>query len=235
MPNAFDDYWRRMKLREEFGNIGRIHVKKWYDSEGLNEIEEVYFSEMKDLASILEIGSGTNSLQKKFHDNGYGGLYHTMDLSREFPHDYHDLSEIEGVYDGIVILEVIEHMSLQEFRGLLEFIDGHLAPRGKLAISTPHSRSISPWASWDMTHVQQYPLHDLYTLFRTRGFSAKCYRVWCQKPHCAVRQRVRLFLRKVLCYILGVDYVDSVALILQREESCDKAAPEAILVGEIAH
>jgi len=218
MPEIFDDYWRRMKFREEFHTIRGIPVKRWYVCEGLNEIEEVYFREMKGMRSILEIGSGTNVLQKKFKDSGYAGLYHTMDLSPEFPHNYHDLKEVERTYDGIVILEVIEHMKLEEFWGLLDFIDAHLAPEGKLVISTTHPGGVIPWESWDMTHVQHYPLHDLYALFRTRGFSVKCYRVLTQKPPCAIRHSVRLFLRKVLCHILGLDYADSVAVVLQRQK-----------------
>ncbi len=224
MSKPFDNYWQRIRIREEFNNISSIPVKRWYFSEHLNEIEQVYFDETMKSKSILEIGSGTNSLKKKFQDNGYGGLYHTMDLSREFLHDFYDLNEIEGVYDSILMLEVIEHMKLEEFYGLLDFINRHLGPEGKLVISTPHSRSIAPWESWDMTHVQHYPLHDLYALFRMRGFSPQCYRVWYRNPRVAIKQRVRLLLRKVFCYILGIDYVDSVALILQREESSEKDA-----------
>ena len=67
-----------------------------------------------------------------------------------------------------------------------------------------------------MTHVQHYPLHDIYALLRKRGYTISCYRVWTQKPKSDLLQRFRLFLRKVLCYILGVDYADSVALIAQK-------------------
>ena len=224
METAFDDYWKRMQFREEFRHINTIPVKRWYVSDGLNEIDQVYFNEMKELKCLLEIGSGTNSLQKKFRDNGYGGLYHTMDLSREFIHDYYDLNAIDSLYDGILILEVIEHMSLEHFWSLLDFIDSHIAPQGKLIISTSHPGSIVPWQSWDMTHIQHYPLHDLYALFRSRGFSAKCYRVWCQKAQRTITQRVRLWLRRKLCYILGLDYADSIALILQKQGDAEEPA-----------
>jgi hypothetical protein len=206
-----------MKLREEFNRIPKIPVKKWYYSEGLNEIEKVYFDEMKGLEAILEIGSGTNALKRKFYNCGFEGSYDTMDLSREFPQDYHSLKEIRKKYDGIVILEVIEHMSLDEFWELLTFIETHLTPEGKVALSTAHAGSIVPWESWDLTHIQQYPLHDLYALFRSHSFSAKCFRVWCQRPRVPFKQKIRLLLRKLFCYILGVDYTHSVAMILKKE------------------
>lgn len=217
MQEMYDEYWQRMRFREEFNNLSGIPVKRWYFSEGLNEMEQVYFDTLKESESVLDIGSGTNSLKKKFHDNGYGGIYHTMDLSREFPHDFHNLDEIERVYDGILILEVIEHMRMEEFWKLLDFVDAHLAPEGKLVISTSHPRSVIPWESWDMTHIQHYPLHDLYAVFRSRGFSAECYRLWCRRARVGIVQGMRLLLRRFLCYILGIDYVDSFALILQRK------------------
>ena len=224
MMNIYDNYWTRMKLREEFGKIGRIPAKRWCPSEGLNEIEKVYFNRIRESNSILEIGSGDNTLQKKFRQSGYEGAYHTMDISREFPHEFSDIKEIEGVYDAIVMLQVIEHMNLNEFGETLEVVESHLAPEGKVIISTTQPQSIIPWESWDMTHVQHYPLHDLYTLFRTRGFSVECYRVYTQRPPSTNRERIRLFLRKLLCYILGVDWADSVALILQKESSPDTTA-----------
>ena len=70
---AYDDYWRRMRLRKEYLDIAAVPVKKWWVSDRLNEIERVYFDEMKDVASILEIGSGDNRLQTKFRENGYSG------------------------------------------------------------------------------------------------------------------------------------------------------------------
>lgn len=233
MPKMFDGYWERMKLREEFNSIKRIPVKKWYPCRGLNEIEKVYFDELKGQGSILDIGSGTNLLQRKFCESGYEGVYHTLDLSREFSHDYYDLAAVDRDYDAIVLQEVIEHMSLDQFGELLEFIDAHLAPEGKLVISTTQPRSVIPWEAWDMTHVQHYPLHDLYALFRARGFTARCYRVWTRRRKYTLRQEFRLFLRKVLCYVLGVDHVDSAAIVLHRQPaSAVKAPPEPAQLAE---
>jgi len=216
MSQLYDDYWRRMELREEFLNIGRIPVKRWYASEGLNDIERVYFDELAGSDSILEVGSGRNNLREKFFRSGYDGLYRTMDLSREFPHDYHALADVEGIYDAIVILEVIEHMGLEQFWDLLEFIGAHLAPHGKLVISTTQPGSVIPWESWDMTHVQHYPFHDLYALFRARGFSVRCFRVWTRSHRETLRQGGRMLLRRMLCYVLGIDYADTIALVMQR-------------------
>jgi len=224
MRQAYEDYWQRIKLRQDFADIRRIPVKRWYPCDELNEIEAEFFNEMKDLRTIIDIGSGNNALKNKFKKCGYQGTYHTMDLSEEFDHDYHDLAEIKGTYEGIMILEVIEHMDLEEFMKLLSFIDSHLAPAGKLIISTTQPRSIIPWESWDMTHVRQYPLHDLYALLTKRGYRVSCYRVWTQKPVSNLLQRARLFLRKVLCYILGVDYADSIAVIARKAPAAEKTA-----------
>ena len=208
-----------MKFRAEFNAIRRIPKKKWYWSNELNEIEKIYFRELAATASILDIGSGSNALKDKFLRAGYRGIYHTLDLSREFQHEYYRLEDVQDRYNGIVLLEVIEHLALNEFWKLLEFVETHLTSPGKVVLSTPHARSIVPVGSWDMTHVQQYPLHDLYTLFRSRGFTVRCYRILCQDRNLGLLKRIRTLVKRVLCFFLGVDYVDGVALIITRENT----------------
>src|SRR3970040_3132468 len=148
MKKLLDNYWKHLETRKTTGNIGRP-VLRWFPSEAFkfNEVESTLFQRFKECKHILDIGAGDNTLKKKFIKYGFQGKYETFDVSREFEHDYYVLKDIKERYDGIIVLEVIEHLDLEEFFNLLEKIDNIILPSGIFAISTPNPACISSmWA-----------------------------------------------------------------------------------------
>lgn len=214
----FESYWRHLDLRKSTASIRRS-VLKWYPTVGLNEVEQIIFNKFKECPKILDIGAGDNSLKKKFIKHGYKGVYETFDISREFEHNYYNLDEITGNYDGIIMLEVIEHMELLSFLNILDNkIEKILNPCGVLAVSTPNPASInSMWAS-DLTHIQQYPLQDLLAILFARGYECEAFRVLLlTRENISIIEKARLFLKKVITSkILEVDYAQGLLIIARK-------------------
>jgi 2-polyprenyl-3-methyl-5-hydroxy-6-metoxy-1,4-benzoquinol methylase len=65
---------------------------------------------------------------------------------REFKHiaSIRDLSSVNEKFDCITLIEVIEHLQVEEIRTLLDGIVDHLKPGGKLVLTTPNYASAWP-------------------------------------------------------------------------------------------
>ncbi len=78
---------------------------------------------------------------------------------------------------AIVCLEVIEHMSLNDYVDLMDAFGRILSPGGVLVISTPNPLCVVPMWAGDPGHVQQYPIADLAADFVMRGYDVEGFRV----------------------------------------------------------
>src|ERR1051325_9683190 len=213
---VFGRYWAHKAAKEKAARLPRP-VLRSFETDGLDETEELFWRTCELSGSILDIGAGDNRVKRKFLERGYSGSYLTYDLSREFDHDFYALRDINGSFDAILLLEVIEHMTLEEFYALMERLDGLLAKRGIFIVSTPNPACISSMWAGDMTHVQQYPLNDLLAFFMVRGFSCEAYRVLYSRKRVTLADQFRQFLRKVLVtQVLGADYADGIIVIARR-------------------
>jgi hypothetical protein len=67
--------------------------------------------------------------------------------------------------------------------------------------------------SLDTGHIQQYPLADLAADLVVRGFEVEAFRVWHGPWPKGIGKRLRLFINRGLCYILGVDYAHGIVVI----------------------
>lgn len=215
---VFEGYWRHKEFKERAARLPRP-VLACFQTEGLDEIERLYWSKCQLCPRILDIGAGDNRLKRKFPAQGYQGCYDTFDISNEFEHDYYSLDGVRGPYDAILLLEVIEHMNLSDFYALMERVEGLLTPEGLLIISTPNPACIYPMWAGDMTHVQQYPLNDLLAFFLMRGYECEAYRVVYQgKERLSLVERFRGFLKKAITtQVLGVDYADGLIVVARRQ------------------
>jgi len=208
----YRDYWRRLQARERLFAVLRAPRLYWFWSDGFNEAEAVIFRRTRHLARILDFGAGEARLKAKFLAAGYQGEYHTLDLSTEPQHTYHDLSEVHGKYNAIFCLEVIEHMSLNEYIGLMDAFQRRLAPGGVLVVSTPNPLCVASMWALDAGHVQQYPLADLAADFQIRGYQTETYRI-CLGQRPTYWGAIKLWIGRLLCYFLNVDYAQGLLLI----------------------
>src|SRR6476659_5654685 len=110
MDPIFSGYWQRKRLLETVPHFEHI---QWWKTAGFSDLEERFWQELSVSNSILDVGAGDLRLMKKFVQRGYKGTYHTMDIGDEFEYTYSDLRQVgDARYDGIVCLDVIEHLPL---------------------------------------------------------------------------------------------------------------------------
>jgi|SRR5208282_447318 len=201
----YRDYWKRLQAREKLNATLRAPCVNWYWSEDFNPVERLIYGRAKDAHRILDYGAGEERLKRKFITAGFTGQYDTFDLSSEHEHTYGSRELLQAGYDAIFCLEVVEHMTLNDYVNLMDEFDRLLAPGGLLVVSTPNPLCIVPMWSLDAGHIQQFPLADLAADFVVRGYEIEAFRMRLGSPD-GVRRRVRLLLQRALCYLLSTDY-----------------------------
>lgn len=213
---VFDAYWKHRAAKEAAAKLPRP-VLRSFEAFAFDETETLYWRNCHSCGRILDIGAGDNRVRRKFLEHGYAGKYETYDVSREFEHDYYSLDDVSGSYDAILLLEVVEHMPLEQFSALMKRVEEHLSEGGVIVVSTPNPACINSMWAGDMTHVQQYPLNDLLAFFISRGFSCEGYRVLYTSARLGLGERLRLFLKKIIVTkIIGADYADGLIVVARK-------------------
>jgi hypothetical protein len=211
---VYANYWERKRLLA--GPVPHFPVRRWWPTDGLCDIEQVYFDAIGGASRLLDVGAGDLRVMRKFQAAGFAGEYHTQDVGTEFPYTYADLDLVTGRYDAVLCLDVIEHLPLEGGLGLLTRLLGLLTPDGVLVVQTPNARCVRHPLSWDMTHLHVYNLPDLWAFFRARGLGVDGYRVAFGRPGGSLRARaVGLVGKYVAARLLGCDYADNIALVVR--------------------
>ncbi len=212
---AFRNYWERKRLAQ---NVPAFPVKRWWRSDGLSEIERLYFEIVAGAPSLLDVGAGSLDVKKKLVAAGFRGEYRTLDPGTEFPHDYRDLSEVKRRFHAILCLDVIEHLPLREGLALIDGMGALLEPGGVLVVQTPNGRCIRSPLSLDMTHVQCYSVQELWAYLTAQGFSVEGYRIVFRSERPGLLERLgSLASAFVITRLLGCDYADNVSVVARRQ------------------
>jgi hypothetical protein len=212
MDPIFSGYWQRKRLLETVPHFEHI---QWWQTAGFSDLEERFWQELSVSNSILDVGAGDLRLMKKFVQRGYKGTYHTMDIGDEFEYTYSDLRQVgDARYDGIVCLDVIEHLPLPAGLELIRTLVSLLTTSGVLILQTPNARCIRSPYGWDMTHVQTYSLPDLWAYVASCGLTATGLRVTFVRSPRSITDRLRsLASQFLITRILGADFADNIVLI----------------------
>jgi hypothetical protein len=211
----FRSYWQRIKLREQAMAIPAPCIT-WRRMESFNQVEQLIWERVRDAPRILDFGSGDQALKRKFITASYKGSYETFDVSPEFPTTWREIATIEGLFDAVICLEVIEHMPLLEGLALREQLLSWVAPGGWLILSTPNPACVLSPYSLDETHVHLYPLHDLLTWVMSAGLTVEARRVKLLPDRVTLVTRARLLAQRVLCYFIGVDRAEGIVILARR-------------------
>ncbi len=213
---AYQTYWKRKELlrrsRLEFP------VRRWWETDGLCDIERVYFDAVRAASSLLDVGAGDLRVMRKLQAAGFRGEYHTQDIGAEGRYTYRDLGEVTRPYGAIVCLDTLEHLPLEDGVALLQRMTGLLSPGGTLVLQTPNALYIPDPRSWDMTHVHTYNLPDLWAYFVCEGMEAQGFRVVLGPEHegpiAAARSLIVGYVKRK---ILGCDFANNIALIARKK------------------
>ena len=179
----------------------------------LNEYEQIIFDHTRTAERLLDFGAGDKALKKKFLDAGFRGIYETLDISSEDEHEYSALDQVFEKFDAILCLEVIEHITLNEYVDLMDGFGEVLKPGGVLVISTPNPLCVVPMWSGDPGHISQFPIADLSADFMIRGYKVQAWRVRYGAWPRQVLDRLKFFCMRALTYLQGVDYAQGLLVI----------------------
>ena len=210
----YRDYWARYQERVKLiASLRAPCVSSSQSGEELNEIQEIIFSRTRHAERILDYGAGDNRVKRRFLKAGYAGRYETLDFADSPDHEYSSLAQVKGKFDAIFCLEVIEHMTLNDYVDLMDEFGKLLEAGGMLVVGTPNPLSVVPMWSFDAGHISQYPLADLAADFVVRGFEVEAFRVWPGPWPRRIWPRARLLIMRALCYVLSVDYAQGIVVI----------------------
>ena len=158
---------------------------------------------------VLDVGAGERGVEAKIMKRSAEVIYKSMDIDRRLPHDFYALDEIDERFDLILLLDVIEHLELEEGVKMLRRINELLVDEGRLIINTPNI--FNPSRLWlDATHKVAYSYEELGGILLSQGFDVLgIYRTFNASF-------IKYLLRKILCYplyrILNVDFAKSILI-----------------------
>lgn len=150
---------------------------------------------------LAEIGSGSGLVQRQFEDQ-FGAEVDGFDLnesalqnavsrkSRCFCYNIHArVEQLRGVYDAIVLFDVIEH--IDDDRGFLESALFHLKLGGSLIINVPALMQFFSAFDKAAGHVRRYAAEELIALVEGCGLKTTAWTYWGRPmlPLLAIRKR----------------------------------------------
>ena len=213
----YRNYWARYQERLKLNVTLRAPCVSTSQGDELNELQAIIFNRTKRAARILDFGAGDNRLKRKFLAAGYRGSFETLDVADSPDHNYSSLAQIEGKFDAILCLEVIEHITLNEYVDLMDDFGKLVSPGGFVIMSTPNPLCVVSMWALDAGHIQQYPMADLAADFVVRGYDVEAFRVWSGPWPAGVRRRLRFLAMRGLTYLLNADYAHGFAIIGKRK------------------
>jgi hypothetical protein len=212
---AYRTFWQRKELLRRAWPI--FPVRRWWESDGLCDIEQVYFDAVRNAPSLLDVGAGDLRIMRKIQGAGFTGEYHTQDIGTEGKYTYRDVGEVARQYGAILCLDVLEHLSLVDGLTLLDRMTSLLEPGGALVLQTANASYIPDPRSWDMTHLHVYNLPDLYAYLTCDRLDVAGYRVTVGDRNPGPIRRVKLGITAyVQLKILGCDYANNIAVVARR-------------------
>ncbi len=162
-------YNSRKRIKQCFPSVWKLPLIK--------KILNVLRDKIKEGDKILDVGSCNRNLKKDMERHIKNVTYKSMDVDRENTHDYYSMQEIEDQFDGVVMFECIEHLTLEDGFETLNQIYRVLKPGGVLIVSTPNT--YHPNRYWECTHKVPFRYDELGGFIEICGFKTEnIYRIY---------------------------------------------------------
>jgi SAM-dependent methyltransferase len=198
-------YLERSVIADSFGEIWDLPVATRY--------HRVVASIGGRGSSVLEVGAGDRSFQRKLE--GYWGnvSYTSCDIDPTHDHDFSHIDEVKGEYDLVCAFEMIEHLTLADAQHMVTKMYDLVRPGGKLALTTPNIY-YPPAFLRDVTHITPFCYDELGALLQLAGFKVtSIHRLY----HDSL---VKKFIRRVLFYpvfrVLGIDFARQIIVVAEK-------------------
>src|SRR4030043_2171625 len=163
---------------------------------------------------LLDVGAGKREIEVKIKKKHEGVIYKSMDVDRRLLHDYYALDEVDEQFDLILLLDVIEHLKLDDGVKMLKRINELLVEGGKLIVNIPNI--FNPSRFWlDATKKTAYSYEELGGFVLSQGFEVLgVYRTF----HASL---LKYFFRLPLFYplhrILNVAFAKSIVVLASKK------------------
>lgn len=157
---------------------------------------------LADGVRILEVGAGEHGRGRRLAEGLRNATCISVDPDPAGNPDHSRVEEVDGTFDLVLALELIEHLPLGEGLELLRQIRARLAPGGMLLLSTPNVFCPGRFLR-DATHITPFAWDELGGVLLLAGFRLEgLYRV---VPGSLLR-RFRHALVSPLGRALGIDH-----------------------------
>lgn len=174
---------------------------------------DVVLREARPGLRVLEAGAGDRRMKARLEAAAPGLVYRSADPDPAQPHDGRDVDSIEGPFDLVFALELIEHFPPEEALAFLRRCRDLLAPGGRLVIGTPDVFTPGRWHR-DAGHRTPFSPWELGGFAEEAGFRVDALlRAW-NAPFAE-----RVLRRGLLGWVhrlTGADYAHSVVLVATR-------------------
>jgi len=203
--------WSRLHERR------RALERRWpsvFDLPLVRRASDVVLAEARPGARVLEAGAGDRRMKPRLEAAAAGLRYVGVDPDPAHPHEGKDVFAVEGPFDLVFALELIEHMAPEEALAFLRRCRDLLSPGGRLVIGTPDVFTPGRWHR-DAGHRTPFSPWELGGFAGEAGFRVdRLLRAW----NAPLAERV---LRRVLLgwvhRLTGADYAHSVVLVATRD------------------
>lgn len=171
-----------------------VHYQRFHDDSdphaekmaaALSQVLEGYLPEDRS-AVILDVGCGFGFALRALRHRGYTNLQglETSPTQAErcrragFPVEVTEdslrwLKDRGQRFDFVLLLDVLEHVSVDRQIAFLEAIRHSLRPGGRLFLTTPNANSplAARWRYIDHTHTSSFTEHSLHYILQNAGFT----------------------------------------------------------------
>lgn len=204
-------YQNRKQVAKQFGTLWQLPIKKRHHQ----VVREYSLAN----SSWLEIGAGSRNLKPIIEECNQSCQYKSYDIDQRNFHDFYSLEEIKGQYDRIVMLEVIEHITLDHAAEVLQRCFSVLKPNGKILISTPNIY-YPPAFLRDVTHITPWAYDELGGFLQLNGFSVEnIYRIY---HDALIRKIPTLTFMRPVHKLMGIDYSKQIIIVAARDSHTAK-------------
>ncbi len=163
---------------------------------------------VRDGDAVLDIGAGPGGFRELLARQRPAAEYASLDVDPDHAHDYASIDEVDRSFDVAVLLEIIEHVPLEEAVDLFGKVAALLRPGGRIVVSTPNIQHPN-WFWRDATHITPFAYRDLAGWLLGAGFgNLRAARVRRMK----LRDRLRAWRYRGLLRLLGVDYTKGIVI-----------------------
>lgn len=198
-------YQERRATAKQFGEIWDLPIESRY-----HRVVAKYGGKG---FSVLEVGAGDRSFEKKLQDYWGEVTYRSCDIDPTYTHDFGHIDEVTGEYDLICAFELIEHLTLIDAQRMVVRMHNLLKPGGIAILTTPNVY-YPPAFLRDATHITPLCYDELGGLLRLAGFELRAmYRLY----HDSVfKKLIRRYLMYPVFRTIGIDFARQIIVVAEK-------------------